>query len=426
MYRPKYVAVLLIAMTIGNINFDISGVPLNLRAIISISLLGRILIGKSQAYYYSFFKTIYSTLIIVFFLYTIMSTYWNDLLDFDLIKNFVMTYLSAYFAYYYFFYNNDSSILLSGLVIAGLICLADLIYTYKVIGTFPPVHRIIDIYTGKAQTLEDTDQNHNFYGYVCGVCFVFLFNEYMQGRLKFKLYWLAMPLMLLGVIMSTSRAAISVVVIVVLWILYQSYRSSKEGARRVFKLVSMLLLAVSLSVFFYGTVKAIFKVNSDIMETLTDRLIDEPVAVVQKNLGMNYDASVLGAMEWRKDANEIAYDTYQSLLPIEQIFGIGTGGFTVRDYGHGYNVHNGYFLLLIEGGAVGFLIYFTLIIILLSNIAKQKRISSAYMALLFILLFTVTHNSEMVSATAFFMVGCIAGEIIGYNNRHKPLPDEQE
>jgi hypothetical protein len=396
---------------ISDINLDINGIPLNLRAIISISLLGRIIIEKSDNSTISFFRSRYSILIFIFFVYYLLETFGNNLGSFDVVKEFVTNFLSAFYGYYFFLQKKNHNILKLGLIFGALICIADLVYTYKFVGSFPPVHRLIDVYTGKIDSSEFTETNHNFFGYTCGICFVVLFNDYMQGIKQNKIQLLLLPVMLIGTLMSTSRAALSVLILVFIWVLIVSIRSSKAGARRVYKLGTTLFFAVCLVILFYGTFKAIFKVDSDIMDTLTNRLIDEPVAVINKHLGLNYDASVVGPMEWRKDANEVAYSVFLGLTPSEQIFGIGFGGFVFYDYGHGFNVHNGLFLLLIEGGMIGFIIYFTMIGLVFYKVNQLKLFPSSYVALVFIIIYTLTHNKEMTSATAFAFIGTLIAQI---------------
>jgi hypothetical protein len=417
--NPKYVAILLFAMIIGDVNIDVPGLPLNLRAIVSLCLLGRIFIEK-QKNGPSFFMANYSSIVILFLLFYMITTFANGLLDFSMLKIFITTFIAAYIGYYYFFEENSTKYLKIGLILGGVICLADLIYTSRVIGTIPPVIRIQDVLSGRVNDLDfDNKSNWGFQGFICGTCFVFLFNELMRGRLQNYLEIICIPVMLVGIVMSTSRTGLIVGIIAVLLVLFSTFRESKAGARRVAKFTSLILMVIFLIVFSFQFIISVLGIKNSFMESLTERLVEEPIAVIQKHMGYEYNASALNSMEWREEAADIAYTTYMNLSPAEQFFGIGSGGFYKRDYGHGYNAHNGLLLLLIETGITGFMLYFSMVWLMFRKALKLGIHSSAFFALIFIIGFTLSNNKEMTSDKAFLVIGTLLAELEYFSNQRQ-------
>ncbi|HVY75023.1 MAG TPA: O-antigen ligase family protein [Puia sp.] len=409
-FKPNILAVLLFALVLGDINLDVPGLPFNLRAILSIFLLGRIIWKKQVEDHPPFLLANFTVVMICFFLYFMMTSWANDLLDFSAFKEFVTTFLCAYVAYYFFFETKNSSLLQYGMMLGGTVCLADLIYTYRVVGSFP-INRLIDVYTGKINAGDYTPTNHNFFAYVCALIFVYFFNEFMRGKLLHKWMWVVLPAMLIGTIMSTGRTGLLVMILLMFYIFYDVIRGSKEGARRVAKFITVAVMSICIGILGFQTISTVFDIDTKLAENMSTRLIDEPVAVINKHLGYNYNANALNSMEWREEASDIAYNTFMSLSPKEQIFGIGSKGFYARNFGHGFNAHNGIFLLLIEGGLIGFSIYFIMIFLLIRKVMKFHIKPSSYFGLIFILLFTVSNNNEMTAATAFLIIGTLMAEL---------------
>jgi hypothetical protein len=417
LYKPEYIAVLLFSMIIGDVNLDVPGMPLNLRAIVSICLLGRILMKKQEGDQPPFIMANFTFIVIIFFLYSMITTWANGLLDFGLFKVFITTFISAYIGYYFFNEKGNTSLMEMGLIFGGLICVADLAYTYMFVGSFP-VNRLMDVYSGKMNRADFEPTNHNFFAYVCAMCFVFFFSEFMHGRIKNKLKILVLPTMFLGTVMSTGRTGLIVLIVVSLYVMFDIFRSSKEGSRRVFKFVSVIVLVAFAGILLFSTFSALFNLKSTLAENITARFVDEPIAVINKHLGFNYNVNALNSMEWREEANDVAFSAFAGLTTTEQVFGIGTMGFYARDFGHGYNAHNGILLLLIEGGIVAFVIYYTLIVLLFWKVRKLKLKSSAFVVLNFILIFTISNNNEMTSAMAFMIIGTLMAEL-EYKSRHQ-------
>jgi len=175
--------------------------------------------------------------------------------------------------------------------------------------------------------------------------------------------------------------------------------------------VMIMASALILSFLLFSVVKDSLNLRVDFIDRITDRLIDEPVAVFSKRLGLNYNAQALDAMEWREEASANALEAYTRLTPMEQIFGIGYWGYVVRNLGHTHlPPHNGFLLLLIENGMVGFILYFFLTFTVFRQASKWLPVSSPNTSvIIFIFIYCIGQNGELTSGSTFlFFVTMIA------------------
>ncbi len=412
-YKPEIIAVLFFTITIADINFEVSGLPLNARAIIGISLLIRSFAPEKGNNYPSFFSTS-ARYIILFLVYGVIITIAYDLVDLNFIKTYALTAVSAYCGYHFFCKTGDFTYLKISVILAGVICFADLTYSYAIIGHFPVQRIYLAILNVPSQFTENGDIieiiNHNFYGLICGICFVFLINEYINKRDAGKYTLILLPLMFLGVLMSTSRSSLLGIIGISVFLIGYQLRS-KESSKKALKLVTLGVSVIFLSLFLFATVQQVFDLKSEFLENITQRLVDEPVAVFYKHMGFNYNAQSLDALEWRGEASTDAFNAFLNLKTVEQVFGIGFWGFVVRNLGrNNLPPHNGLLLLLIENGLVGLFLYGLLVFSIIRNsFKKQKNISPLVTVLIFIIIYCIGQNGELTSSITFlFVVSLIA------------------
>ena len=128
-------------------------------------------------------------------------------------------------------------------------------------------------------------------------------------------------------------------------------------------------------------------------------------------MGQSYNVNNLGAMDWREESAENAYNAYMNLDFREQFFGIGTYGFEKRNFGHGFNAHNATLLLLIEYGILGFTLFFVIIGGVIAQSILNKNFSPSLMVIIFIMLFGLGQNREWFSWTMFLFVYCVVAEV---------------
>lgn len=414
-YKPEIVAIILFALMIANINIDLKGLPLNSRAIITITLFGRILFDKQTRVKYNDFLGVSTVKAFIFyFLYFLFISFSQDLFTIELLKVTISTILAAFCVYHYFFKNYDDTCIKIGLIISGIICFVDLAYTYAFIGSFP-VRRIYELVnSGPVEDFDPnnifvSDINHNFFGQVCGMAFVFVFTDIVKNRLAGKYLIVLLPLMFIGVLMSTSRSALMAIIVVVLFVVMKSI-NYREGRKKVLKIVSFSVAAATIGILLFSTISMYFNLDSKFVDEVLFRLVDEPIAILQRAMGQNYNIQNLGSMDWREEAAAQAYDAYMNLPVIEQIFGIGNNGFIVRNLGHGLNPHNGVLLILIEVGLVGFLIYLMIILGVIIQSIRLGSVSPSLAVLLFIIIFGIGQNNELTSVTTFLFVFTMIAE----------------
>jgi hypothetical protein len=411
--KPDWLALLLFTLIVADVNFDLpGGLPLNFRAAITVLLFVRIMGEISSGDHPSFFSNGLTWHMLFLVAYISAVTQMNGLLDFALFKEFFLRCFSAYIGYYYFFKRNNLYFLKTGIILGGLICLADLAYTYAH-GGFP----VVRIYYQFTPAFEYN--NHNFFGYICGTAFVFLLSDYLTESKTNKMSLLLMPMQFMGVLLSTSRGALLAMIVVTIVLIGKALMSKTHG-KRASTLITITVVCLLLAIFILPIATSVLGISNDFLTTITGRLIDEPLAMINKALGNDFNANNLDSMEWREEASSLAYNYYMSLPSTDQMIGIGYGGFLARDIGSGYDAHNGLLLLLIETGVIGFLIYFSLIFSFWTKVRKLKLSSPAFISIVFIIIYVTSHNKEITSFFAFLIMGSLIAQI-----RYVSMPREE-
>jgi hypothetical protein len=413
--KPEVIAVLFFTITIADINFELGGLPLNARALIGLAIFGRIIISEKNEMQKGFISNSNILIIIGFTLYTVLVTAFNDLITPGFIKQCFLTLIAVYCGYYYYMKEGNLRYLKISLILAGLICFFDLAYTYKEYGEFP-VQRVYQWLLKVPIELDEEGKileiiNHNFYGLICGMSFVVIINGFINQKSPNKLLLLLLPVMFLGVLMSTSRSTLLGIIVISMVLITRELRH-KERAQKALLLITMAIGILFLSLFLFTTLQSYFTLESDFVERISQRLVDEPIAVFNKHLGMNYNANSLEAMDWREEASADAFAAFLKLHPLEQTFGIGYWGFIVRDLGRtGINPHNGFLLLLIETGIVGLLIYSILIYSIIRRSLKvNSNISPLVTTLIFVIFYCIGQNGELTSSITFLFITNLIAE----------------
>jgi hypothetical protein len=406
--KPEIVAVLLFTLVIAQINI------FYLRPIVTLALFVRILFDKeTQATYPSFLGQRYVKLLIVFLLYGLLVSFSQDLFSYDLFKGDVDMVMLTYIVYHFYFKQGSAAELRAAIIASGLICFGDLAYTYIVFGSFP-MHRLTTLLTNPGATVSYEDIfagiNWNFFGQICGMCFVYVFCEYIKNRRANKyIVWL-LPIMLLGVLMSTSRSSILGLLIMTILIVLNSI-NFQEQKKKVVKVTAMFIGASFMAVLTFATVGKYLNLDSGFIDGIVSRLSQEPVAIVKKALGQPYNIHNLGSMEWREESAENAYTAYMNMDFREQLVGIGIHGFEARNIGHGFDAHNATLLLLIEYGLIGFFLYFMIVGGLIIRSVLTKNFSPALYTTGFIIIYGLGQNREWTGWTTFLFVFCLLAEI---------------
>ena len=407
-YKPEIIAVVLFTLVIGEINL------FNLRPVIILALFGRIIIDKkTQSQYPAFLGIPNVKLLVIFLLYGLFVAFPQDLLNYDLIKGDIDTVMLTFIMYHFYFKHQNANELKTALIISGIICFSDLAYTYIAFGSFP-IHRLYYLFIGGSENLSeeslDAMANWNYFGEICGMCFIYVLIDYIKNQQANKFIVWLLPIMFIGVFMSTSRSSILALLLISLLVILKGI-NYKDQKKRIVKIGVFGIGAVVIGFLMMATVGKYVNLDSKFIEEITDRLSQEPIAMVQKALGQSYNINNLGSMDWREESAENAYKAYMNLPFMEQFFGIGAHGFEVRNIGHGYNAHNALLLLLIENGIAGAFLYFLIVIGTMIQSIIMKNFSPSFYVVGFLLIYGIAQNREWTGWTAFLFIYCIVAEM---------------
>ncbi|MDP4208593.1 MAG: O-antigen ligase family protein [Bacteroidota bacterium] len=387
-YNPYKACILLYSLVIANINIETGIDGFNFRSLFTIAVIIR-LIGMSLINKDLLLRLISNKYIISIFLirfYFFLTTSLNGLYSFENLKWILLDYLLILITFCLFDKNKSINIIIS-ILIAGLICFTDLVYTYLFFDGFP-VRRLISAVLG-----ENIATNHNFFGYICGVSLIIVLQFWELFR-KQKFYYYALLILAIiyitGIIISTSRSALlGILVIFVFFVLNSS--ANKTFLKSFFKIgISILIILPFVSSIF------ISRLDDNIITKLKNRIIDEPVAMYEKHTGGNYNEEDLDSGEWRKESSGNAIENYEKLNLIEKFIGIGRGGYLKRNLGDGLSTHNGYLLILMEYGALGLIFYVTFLIFLVISAFKYRFYAPYYLILVYILFYSLPQNEELI------------------------------
>jgi O-Antigen ligase len=255
------------------------------------------------------------------------------------------------------------------------------------------------------------DTNHNFYGFICGIGFLLMLNEGIKNHFRQPVkYLISMPVLFLGVLMSTSRSALFGVAITIIGLCWM-YFGKQEYRKLMSKLMVKGVLTLVGSLVAFALIQKLFVLDNSFIDNIYFRLVEEPLAVFRKYSGQSYDIQQLDAMDWRAESAAIAWQVYLHLPPWKQLLGVGIGGYLQNNLGHNeLNPHNGYLYLLIESGLIGCLIYFSLVFWMIKDAIQKHTISSLLLVMLFIMFYSAGQNDELITASAMITISSLISE----------------
>lgn len=413
--KPQMIALLFFTITIADINFEMGGLPLNVRAIIGLTLFFRTVIAAKSENEPGFFANLQVWLIVLLTLYAVLITAFYELLTIEFVKQSALTLIAVYCGWRYYFRQGNMNLLKLSLIISGFICFADLVFTYGMYGSFP-VQRVYHFLLGIPSEVDEDGKfveviNHNFYGLICGMCFVLIINDFINQKKAQMWLLLLLPVMFLGVLMSTSRSTLLGLIVASIFLIGREIKKG-EKVKRAYMLITMAAGIIFLCLLIFTTMQSAFNLSNEFLEGITMRLVDEPIAVFNKYMGLNYNAQSLDAMDWRKEAASDAFQAWLHMDFVEQVFGIGFWGFVDRDLGHTkLPPHNGILFLLFDTGIVGLAIYITLIFrITKAALTLNNNIPPLVSTLLFVLFYCIGQNGELTSSITFLFIITLIAE----------------
>lgn len=404
--KPEWLLLLFFTLTISAINFDLPLGNIRYRPLLAILLVARSFFTPGL----DTFRMLGNTgmkWIFLFFLYIIMLSWGNDTLKPDIFRLIMLSVITAYLGCYAYTIRQNTAILETAILLSGMICFSDLLYTYKIIGNFP-VQRLYYLFFPNSSILEEiNDTNHNFYGFICGIGFILLFSRFIWDGDRWSNYlFLLLPLLFLGVLMSTSRSTIFGLIIASSIILYIGSRNPILSGKVYTTLGIMGVIIVGI-LFLFLSLSSFLDLDYSFISNITYRLVEEPVAVIRKYMGLSYNVQNLDAMDWRKESASIAWEAYLRFPIRDQLMGVGIGGYLQRNLGqNGLNPHNGLLYILVESGLIGFIMYLYIFIqAIFSGI--RSNFSPLFLVLFFILFYSFGQNEELISATAMLFISTL-------------------
>ncbi|MFN5931235.1 MAG: hypothetical protein ACK42F_06555, partial [Sphingobacteriales bacterium] len=307
--KPEWLLLLFFTLTISAINFDLPLGNIRYRPLLAILLVARSFFTPGL----DTFRMLGNTgmkWIFLFFLYIIMLSWGNDTLKPDIFRLIMLSVITAYLGCYAYTIRQNTAILETAILLSGMICFSDLLYTYKIIGNFP-VQRLYYLFFPNSSILEEiNDTNHNFYGFICGIGFILLFSRFIWDGDRWSNYlFLLLPLLFLGVLMSTSRSTIFGLIIASSIILYIGSRNPILSGKVYTTLGIMGVIIVGI-LFLFLSLSSFLDLDYSFISNITYRLVEEPVAVIRKYMGLSYNVQNLDAMDWRKESASIAWEAY--------------------------------------------------------------------------------------------------------------------
>ncbi|MFZ9299801.1 MAG: O-antigen ligase family protein [Chitinophagaceae bacterium] len=404
--KQEWLLLLFFTLTISAINFDLPLGNIRYRPLLAILLVARSFFTPGL----DTFRMLGNTgmkWIFLFFLYIIMLSWGNDTLKPDIFRLIMLSVITAYLGCYAYTIRENTAILETAILLSGMICFSDLLYTYKIIGNFP-VQRLYYLFLPNSSILEEiNDTNHNFYGFICGIGFVLLFSRFIWDGDRWSNYvFLLLPLLFLGVLMSTSRSTIFGLIVASSIILYIGSRNPILSGK-VYTTLGIMGVIIGGILFLFLSLSSFLDLDYSFISNITYRLVEEPVAVIRKYMGLSYNVQNLDAMDWRKESASIAWEAYLRFPIRDQLMGVGIGGYLQRNLGqNGLNPHNGLLYILVESGLIGFIMYLYIFIqAIFSGI--RSNFSPLFLVLFFILFYSFGQNEELISATAMLFISTL-------------------
>ncbi len=157
--------------------------------------------------------------------------------------------------------------------------------------------------------------------------------------------------------------------------------------------------------------------KSVLIDNIYWRLYQEPLSLFGVDVeGHDYSVNVkYGTMSQRYEKSSGDIEKFFKSSIIDQTFGLGEDGYIIEKYSSDKwgNAHNGYVLILIERGIIGFILFTGVLLFIILESLKISRNSSLNTPIVYLLIFlgvyAVSHNAEITSSLSFIIFGGIIG-----------------
>ncbi len=423
--KPYILSAILLFMLLYGFNLKLPFL-FDLRGLLLIGMIGRLLFEKENqnliAKYLLTNKYFYMLIGFIFYSLAILLLRFYGIDDFSLIKDNLILIGSLILGFIVGVNPKGKNVFIIAIISSGIFASIDLLYTYIVLGNNNPV-RVINVFLYN----DNTQTNYNYHGMLIGIALIYTLLLYYKKIFPKIISLTLIFLFVLGVVLTTSRGAILAVIIVfIVMVLTQ-----KEIKISFKKIITSSILLIFFFISFYLIYNTILSEVSKpvLIDNIYWRLYEEPLSVfgITPSGNHKYTKDVqYGTMSWRYDRSEVALEKFMTSNMVDQLFGIGEGGYVIQNYsGDNLNAHNGYVLLLVERGIIGVLIFFTAIILLIIDSLKLYRYTTLNIPiiylLLFLLMYIMAQNDELTTSLAFLIFGGIIGNNINTKNKSSLL-----
>ncbi len=443
--KPYYLTAILIFMMIYVVNIPLPG-PLDARGLLLLLLIIRLLFFDRENFAFitnGLFRQPLFHLILVFLLLTFIITFSNEESLIKTLKDPLLSLISLLFGFLLLSNKNGRNAFMVGLMTAGIVSAFDLILHYS-IGGFMSERLIIKEELAIIRPLDyfitrdaQWGVNHNFPGFICGTAFIFVYIHFYRKIWKKTI---ALPLFLVlgaGVFLSTSRSTILSVIVALIFISF-SYQHIKFNVRKVVLTgITILLLYIS----FYFVYNLFIKpgaTDKDLVNVIYYRLYEEPFQIIGVGT-QKYDIYSGERREtsatFRMGKATTDLKRFFSKDLITQLFGYGSGGykhfgqriFQDEDNSYVLDPHNGYVMLLVESGLVGFFIF---LVFSISLIVRSIRVNirnpldmPIFYFFVMLMIYVIGQNGELTQTFSFLLIG---GMIANFTNIYSETEETSE
>ena len=428
---PYYLVGVFIFLHMYMVNVELPG-PLDLRGIISIGLLFRLVIFDKENF--DLLKQLLSNrFVILLLLFVVYSTIDYLMYGSSILITFRLLILNivAFLLGFLTVYRGYQKTIIYTILITAIFSFGDIIYSYLVKGSLYFV-KIIDLLIGG-----NLVYNHDFFGSMCAQGLVVVIVLYMTRQITKKNYYKLMVTFSLGILISTSRGAILGLVVAFIFIFFIQ-DEFKINFKKLFGIGSLIIVIFTIILFSYSFILSSLNVSSEFSDEIYYKLVGEPLSLFSDDYN-KYNSrgkEKEGTMSWRagKYTNDIKVFFRQKTKNV--LFGFGEEGyFKIGEITWGkdgslyqYPSHNFYTNLIAEFGIVGMFLFFLFFLSLFYyaiKLIRQGKLHFSLMYMLFYLvIYSVSHDGDFTEKFGFALYGCIIAEFIIAEHNKEPEASE--
>lgn len=425
--QPYKFGAVIVFMLLYKFNFE-TPLPLDARGLLLLLLFVRLYFFDKENFELvnnSLLKNKFFWLIVVFTLLILIDPIINAKGIVKNLKNVILPLINLVLGFILVKNEVGKKSVFIGIILAGLFSSFDLIVNSLIIGTLDVV-RIPDLLLGRMIVL-----NHNYPGFLAGMGVIYIYLIWYHIKINRFLLVALGVILLAGVFISTSRSALLAILVTIIVMTFIE-SDLRHNIKKIAKL-GIATVAVLVGFFFvYNGFLSQSKENT-FLHTIYYRLYEEPLQMFgEEKADFNKWTGnrIRGSMEFRSARWQHDFDKFVNLDLSDQLFGLGPKGYldiAMKIYAKNDNIyqrlapHNGYLIILLERGILGLILFLILITALIVAAIRESKHHKIYLPFVYliimVLVYSFAQNSEITSASSYFIFGCIIGDILHSKNQ---------